>query len=261
MTTFNSIGIGRTIGAGLNDLHTTDFQISVNSTNGIVNINLPPISDILRERFKNGYTQLIAFLIADISGTASLFKTVINASSGELINGLSSIDLDVNNYSILLTPTSDRNWSLSSGIGGGDSTGIAEVAVTFVNTGANYFARFGAVNVISGSPSDFSITPAPNPTTSDTLFCTKDIIQCYGSYYFQCISQAGGQRVFASLFGGARSAGGAISFPLSINNARMSHQINLGYVQANAPITSTLNWSGTGTLTNNSSKLIINYKK
>jgi hypothetical protein len=144
---------------------------------------------------------------------------------------------------------------------GGTSIGIAEVDVTFVNTGANYFARFGGLNVISGNPADFTITPAPNPTTSDTLTCIKEITQCYGSYYFQCISQPGGQRVFASLFGGPRSAGGAISFPLSINNARMSHQVNLGYVQSNQPITSTLNWSGSGTLTNNSSKLIINYIK
>jgi hypothetical protein len=143
----------------------------------------------------------------------------------------------------------------------GGSIGIAEVDVTFVNTGANYFARFSGLNVISGNLSDFTITPAPNPTTSDTLTCIKEITQCYGSYYFQCISQAGGQRVFASLFGGSRSAGGAISFPLSINNARMSHQVNLGYVQANQPITSTLNWSGTGTLTTNSAKLIINYIK
>ena len=258
---YNSIGLGRTIGAGLNDLHTTDFQISTNSTNGIITLNLPPISDILSERFKNGYTQLIAFLIADISGTASLFKTTINASSGELIDGVSAIDLNTNNYSVTLIPTSHKTWSLVSGGGSGDSVGIAEVPVTFVNTGANYFARFGVVDVISGNPADFSITPAPNPTTSDTLFCTKDIIQCYGSYYFQTISQAGGQRIFASLFGGVRSIGGGISAPLGINNARISHQLNLGYVQANQPITSTLNWNGTGTLTNNSSKLIINYKK
>lgn len=144
---------------------------------------------------------------------------------------------------------------------GGDSVGIAEVPVTFVNTGANYYARFGPVSVISGNPADFSITPAPSPTQSDTLVCSKDIIQCYGSYFFQTITQTGGQRIFASLFGGPRSAGGGISAPLNINNARISHQINLGYVQANQPITSTLNWNGLGTLTTNSAKLIINYKK
>jgi hypothetical protein len=139
------------------------------------------------------------------------------------------------------------------------SVGIAEVPVTFLNIGANYYARFGAVNVINGDIADFSIV-AGAPNTSDQLFCTKNVIQCYASYYFQCISQAGGQRVFASLFGGVRSAGGGISFPASMNNARMSHQVNLGYVQANQPISSTLNWSGSGTLTNNSSKLIINYQ-
>lgn len=121
MTTFNSIGVGRTIGAGLNDLHATDFQISTNSTNGIITINLPPISDVLSERFKSGYFQLIAFLIADISGTAGTFKTIIKASSGELINGVSSIDLNTNNYSALLTITSDGAWSLLSGVSSGGS--------------------------------------------------------------------------------------------------------------------------------------------
>jgi hypothetical protein len=123
MITFNSIGVGRTIGAGLNNLYATDFQISTNSTNGIITINLPPIGDVLSERFRSGYFQLIAFLIADISGTAGTFKTTIKASSGELINGVSSIDLSTNNYSALLTITSDGAWSLLSGVSTGGGGG------------------------------------------------------------------------------------------------------------------------------------------
>jgi hypothetical protein len=119
MITFNSIGLGRTIGDGNNNLYSNDFQISVNSTNGIVILNLPPINDVLQERFRSGYLQLIAFLIADISGTAATNKTTIVASSGELINGVSTIDLNTNNYSAILTITSDKDWALVSGISSG----------------------------------------------------------------------------------------------------------------------------------------------
>lgn len=121
MITFNSLNIGRTIGSGVNDLYPTDFQISTNSTNGIITLRLPKISDVLSERFKIGYLQFISFLIADISGTASVNKTTIIASNGEKVNGASSVDLTTNNYSVLLTITSDKSWSLVSGISNGVS--------------------------------------------------------------------------------------------------------------------------------------------
>lgn len=138
MTTYNSIGIGRTIGAGVNSLNITDFQVSVNSTDGEVTINLPPISDVLSERKVSGYLQVIQYLIADISGTAGTNKITLVASSGDLINGSNSFDLDINNISVLLTPTSHKTWITSAMVagGGGIISVTYEELVNLINSNA-----------------------------------------------------------------------------------------------------------------------------
>lgn len=139
--------------------------------------------------------------------------------------------------------------------------GIIEIPVTFFNSGSDYYARFGAINVIKGDIADFVITPAITPTSSDTLVCSKEIISCKANVYLQGITQTGSNRVFASLFGGARSTGGGISFPINFNNPRMSHPLDLGYVAPSDAITMTMNFSGSNPLTNNGSKLIIQYQR
>jgi hypothetical protein len=116
VTTYNSLGLGRTIGTGVNNLSASDFQISVNSTNGIVTLNLPSISSILDERMVSGYLQVIQYLIADISGTAGTNKITIVAGAGDLINGVSSFDLDTDNISAILVPTSHKTWSLTTNV-------------------------------------------------------------------------------------------------------------------------------------------------
>ena len=137
--------------------------------------------------------------------------------------------------------------------------GQVVVTVTFVQSGADYYARFSTPIINIGNAADFTIISG-TPTTSDQLICSKTILQCSASYFFQFISQTGANSLSASLFGGVPSAtGGRISVPLSINNARMSHQLDLGYVAPNSPITSSLNWSGVGTVTTNSARLTILY--
>jgi hypothetical protein len=122
MTTFNSIGLGRTIGAGVNLLLTSDFQLSVITSNGVVSIVLPSISSLLQARLSSGNLSLIQFIISDITANASTNNITLYAASGDSINGSSSVVLNVNNISVILTPTSNNSWSSISNVGGGTPT-------------------------------------------------------------------------------------------------------------------------------------------
>lgn len=57
MTTFSSLGLGRTIQAGVNLLFATDVQISVITSNGAVFVYLPSISSLLQARLSSGNLQ------------------------------------------------------------------------------------------------------------------------------------------------------------------------------------------------------------
>ena len=121
MTTFNSIGLGRTIGAGVNLLQTSDFQLSVVTSGGGVTIILPSISTILQARSGSGNLSLIQFIISDISGLAGTNNITLIAASGETINGVASIALNINNISAILTPTSNNAWASIPSISSGGS--------------------------------------------------------------------------------------------------------------------------------------------
>ena len=121
MTTFNSIGLGRTIGAGVNLLLPSDFQLSVITSNGSVGIILPSISSILQARSNSGNLSLIQFIISDVSGLAGINNITLFAASGETVNGVASISLNINNISAILTPTSNNAWSSIASISSGGS--------------------------------------------------------------------------------------------------------------------------------------------
>lgn len=122
MTTFNSIGIGRTIGAGVNILIPSDSQISAITLNGAVQIYLPSVSSILQARSNSGNLQTIQFIIADISNYAATNNITLYAAAGETINGSSSLTLNTNGVSIILTPTTNNSYSAISSSGGGTPT-------------------------------------------------------------------------------------------------------------------------------------------
>jgi len=151
MTTFNSIGLGRTIGAGVNLLQTSDFQLSVVTSGGGVTIILPSISAILQARSGSGNLSLIQFIISDISGLAGINNITLIAASGETINGVASIALNINNISAILTPTSNNSWASLASIGtGGGSTGATGATGSTGATGASAF----------NSPYDFYLDAA-----------------------------------------------------------------------------------------------------
>jgi len=188
---YNSINIGRTIGAGTFDLYQSDFQISVDTTLGICTINLPTISSILEQRLKSGYLQVIEYLIADVSGTAGVNKITVVAAGGETINGGASVDLAVNNISATLTPTSQKTWDLSSSIssGGGSVTNFQKILLvdgTYGNdtTAVPYdqlkpFQTIDAAIAVASSGDLIYINPNP----SGSYFSFSNIFPFKLNYY------------------------------------------------------------------------------
>lgn len=122
MTTFASIGLGRTLDAGVNLLLPTDVQLSVITANGVVSVYLPSVSSILQARSGSGNLQTIQFILADISNLAATNNIILYAAAGETINGAASVTLNVNGISVILTPTTNNSWSSISSTSGGNPT-------------------------------------------------------------------------------------------------------------------------------------------
>ena len=156
MATFKSIGLGRTIGAGVNLLSPTDVQISVVTIDGVVNIILPSISDILATRSKIGNLSAIQFFITDISNKASTNNIIVTAFNRENINGQASVILNTDGVSVILSPTSDNCWNMELNdfnipipkpiikIGQNNSTyQMSNIFATYLpTTNSNYFLNY-----------------------------------------------------------------------------------------------------------------------
>jgi hypothetical protein len=120
-----------------------------------------------------------------------------------------------------------------------------------------YAARYGSIIQVLGPPGDFTITPG-GASQSDKIQSTRLILRASIIWYLQAISQPNSQRVFASMFAGARSAGGATSFSPA-NNSRVALPVEMGAIAPGTDIENTLNWTGAGTLALNGAKLLILY--
>jgi hypothetical protein len=234
---------------------TLDFGVILcNTTNFPTNITLPNIESSTADKI--GYQ----VVIQDEADNASNNLITIYASNGELINGKSSIQINVNGGALKLEPFANKYWvayPVGTGAGG---QGLLEVPVTFLQVGTNYFAKMGAIVPLIGDASSFSIVPVGGG--SDQLSSNAKVISRVSiNYYLQTISQAGGARAFGSLFGGVRNTGGACSPALGVNNFRMALPLELGYVPVNGIITSNVNWSGAGTLTLNGATLLVEFNQ
>jgi len=140
----------------------------------------------------------------------------------------------------------------------GDIIFEIEIPVTFFQSGANYFARYGAITILRGNSSSFTIVPGVG-AVSDTITSTSFIFNANIHTFYQTVTQPGGQRIFPSLIAGLRSIGGGQSANAP-NNSRTETQIGLNGIQPGNAISSTINWSGGGTLTINNSVLNITFK-
>ena len=150
--TFNSLGLGRTIGAGVNLLIPSDSQISAITSDGAVFIYLPSVNSLLQYRSGSGNLQSIQFVITDISGNASVNNITLVAANGDTINGAASITLNINNVSILLLPTSNNSWGSISGLSSGGGTGATGATGSTGATGAT--GNDGATGATGASGSD-----------------------------------------------------------------------------------------------------------
>jgi len=175
------------------------------------------------------------------------------------------LETDINNFllanNIFSPKLVDIKYSTGGASGGGDILGVAETNVSFAQTGANYFARYTPVNVLIGSPADFSITPG-GPGVSDQLFCNKICYQVQTDLQFTATSpQPATQRIATILFAGARLIGGSQSVTTGPANMQVQNSLNVGYVGASQPISIITNWNGAGILTSAGSKLSILYQQ
>lgn len=161
MTTFSSIGLGRSINAGVNMLIPSDMQISVITANGAVFIYLPSISSLLSSRASSGNLQYIQFIISDISGMAATNNITVFAANGETINGAASVVLNINYISALLVPTSNTSWG----------------SITTISTGG------GGSGVYNGaSPSTVTVNGIPAGTTLTGLTFEYLLQNIYAPY-------------------------------------------------------------------------------
>lgn len=178
MTTFNSLGLGRTIGAGVNLLLPSDMQVSVITANGSAQIYLPSINSILLSRSGSGNLSFIQFIITDISGMAGINNITLIAANGDTINGATSLILNINNISALVIPTSNNSWGSIAGLSiGGGGTGATGATGATGSTGAT-----GATGATGSGGSDTYTNLTPMPVTvggyaAGTTFVTPQTMQ------------------------------------------------------------------------------------
>jgi len=176
----------------------------------------------------------------------------------------------VNNIPLITGGTySGGTLTLTKQNGGSDiiinnlpTIGIIAVPVTTVITstpgGTTYLGRYGTINQRLGTAGNFTITPG-STTTPDSITTSKTILRVSIIWYLQTITQTGQQRVFATLNAGISGVEGGAQTADSVNNSRMNISVQMCGVQPNSIITNSLDWIGIGPLTNNGSRMYIEY--
>jgi hypothetical protein len=232
---FNSIGLGRTIGAGVNLLLPSDVQVSVITANGAVAIYLPSINSILLSRSGSGNLSFIQFIITDISGLAATNNITLIAENGDTINGAASVVLNINNISALVIPTSNNSWGSIAGLSvGGGATGAT--GATGV-TGATGATGTGGGVYNGASPSTVTVNDIPSGTvlTGLTLeFLLQNIYAPYQNPAFTSLSNA----LFAIYEVGEVISSGTIPISYVVSNAaniKSPQPPNVGVPSTNIP--------------------------
>jgi hypothetical protein len=112
-----SFPFSRTLGAGTHQLATTDVNILVDTSAGVVNLILPKISEIINQISRQGYSVgsvgVFSLYITDISNNASVNNINITTSTGDYYsNNISNVIIDTNNGSVALKPISETYWNV-----------------------------------------------------------------------------------------------------------------------------------------------------
>jgi len=112
-----SFPFSRTLGAGTHNIATTDSNILCDTSEGVVNLVLPKIYQVLNNIQRQGYSVgavgVFPLYITDISGDAATNNINIVPSSGDYYsNNIPSVAININNGSVSLKPVSDNNWNV-----------------------------------------------------------------------------------------------------------------------------------------------------
>ncbi len=172
------IPASRAIGAGETDLSTTDNILNIDTTLGAAIINLPSVATWFELKNKSGAIyDADGLRFTDVSGTAAINNITFVAADGDLINGETTIVVNTNNASGVVTPTldgdndSDNVWEFSF-VG---TTVVPESAGLLSKTYAEMITLQGASGFVAGQQyliTDFAtkhFIVAPNGTQYDIV--------------------------------------------------------------------------------------------
>jgi hypothetical protein len=105
----------RTVGAGKTFLSPTEYIIYCNTNdNGVVNVVLPKISELIKQYFFTGNTIFQGIRIQDIGNNASNNKIIVECMDGDKIGFGTKVEFDTNGIGLIFNFTSPNNWFYTS---------------------------------------------------------------------------------------------------------------------------------------------------
>ncbi len=141
----------RTIGAGLTNITTTDNVLNIDTTLGVATLTLPSIASWFELKNKSGSIyDADGLRFTDVGGVSAANNIIFTPSSGDLINGLSNIVIDISRASGILTPTIDgdgnntNSWEFSY-VGAQSSTSLPNNPLSFYLDGNVATAGNGSI--------------------------------------------------------------------------------------------------------------------
>jgi hypothetical protein len=134
----------RTFTAGIHYLSPTDFNLLIDSSAGGVVLILPAISTYNDLMVRIGaINQTINYRWQDVSETASTNNIIFQANPQDEVNNGANIVIDTDGAGGTIIKTSENDWSLTSGSGGG-AGGVGSIMPYSGNigTGTNGFVNW-----------------------------------------------------------------------------------------------------------------------
>lgn len=140
----------------------------------------------------------------------------------------------------------------------GDIIYEVEIQVTFFQSGANYYARYGAINVLRGNASGLTIVPGVG-AVSDSISSSSFIFNANIHTMITTILQGAVQRIAPLMLAGARFNVNPQTAGLQANS-QTEIQTGINGIAPGTPITNIINWNGLGALNVNLSILNLTFK-